>query len=71
MRTVKSDLRRPASLEDKLKVCNELGFISLLSELGFRDEKPWDDSENELLGRLIDCAKKHTEMQMKIINSLK
>ncbi len=58
-------------LEIRLKVANEMAFISLLSTLGFRENKMWTDDEDELLSKLIEAAKKHTNDQLKCIKKWK
>ena len=53
-------LIKETPLEVRLKVDNEMAFITLLSELGLRDDKMWTKDEDEMLSKLIDFAKKHT-----------
>jgi len=48
-------------LKTRLKVLNEMAFIDLISELGYREDKMWSDEEDELLSKLCKCALKHTE----------
>lgn len=57
-------------LEVRLKVSNEMAFIMLLSELGYRENKMWDESdekEMEILHKLCEFAKKHTASQIREI----
>lgn len=54
-------------LEIRLQTSNEMAFIELLSELGFRENKMWSDDEDEMLQKLINFAKKHTEHQLERI----
>ena len=48
-------------LKTRLKVLNEMAFIDLISELGYREDKMWTDEEDELLSKLCKLAMKHTE----------
>jgi hypothetical protein len=61
-------------LETRLKVSNEMAFIMLITELGFRENKMWnenDPKEMELLGKLCKFAEEHTKNQMKTIEEWK
>jgi|AntRauTorcE11897_2_1112592.scaffolds.fasta_scaffold09027_8 hypothetical protein len=60
-------LIKETPLEVRLKVDNEMAFITLLSELGLRDDKMWTKDEDEMLSKLIDFAKKHTQYQLETI----
>jgi hypothetical protein len=65
---------RETPLETRLKVSNEMAFIMLIHELGFREEKMWnedDEKDNELLGKIMKFAKEHTDNQMKTIERWK
>ena len=64
-------IRKRIPLETKLKVANEMAFIDLIVELGYREDKAWTDEEDELLSKLMSLANKHTEDQMKIIDDHK
>lgn len=44
------------SLENNIKIVCEMAFITLLSDLGYREDKGWTDDEDELLSSLIDSA---------------
>lgn len=44
-------------LQTRLKVCTEMAFINLLTELGYRENKMWTDDEDETLNKLCDLAK--------------
>ena len=74
-KTMKSEIieriRKRSPLETKLKVSNEMAFIDLIVELGYREDKAWTDEEDELLSKLMSLANKHTEDQMKIIDDHK
>ena len=43
-------------LKTRLKVSTEMAFISLISELGYRENKIWTDDENETLNKLCELA---------------
>lgn len=58
---------KKTSLEIRLKVSNQMAFISLLTELGFREDKPWGPDEDTLLQKLCDSAKRHTVDQLETI----
>lgn len=58
---------REIPLKTRLKVMNEMCFIDLLTELGFREDKMWTDEEDELLSKLCKLAMKHTEDILKEI----
>lgn len=59
------------SLETRLKVSNEIAFINLLTELGFRESKSWTPEEDEMLGKLCQFAHKHTQHQLEQIEQWK
>lgn len=54
-------------LATRLKVANEMAFIDLIVELGYRKDKMWTDEENELLGKLCGLAQVHTDRILKDI----
>lgn len=54
-------------LKTRIKVANEMAFINLIVELGYREDKMWSDDENELLSRLCGLAKEHTDSILKDI----
>ena len=58
-------------LKTRLKVSNEMAFISLLTELGYRENKAWLESENEILSKLCKAALTHTEHQLEQIEEFK
>lgn len=60
-------ISKKTKLSIKLKVLNEMAFIDLLSVLGYREEKAWTPEEDEILLKLINHAKKHTDRQLKEI----
>lgn len=60
-------LNEPASLETKLKVSNDMAFISLLTELGYRPDKMWGPDEEETYKKLMKASQKHTDYQLGLI----
>lgn len=45
-----------------------MDFISLLTELGYREDKMWGDDEDETLSKLFKLAQEHTQSILKLIN---
>ena len=43
-------------------------WLSLLTDLGFREDKTWDDRENELLFNLCKLAEEHANYQLEQVN---
>lgn len=62
-----NEIIKETDLFTRLKVDNEMAFISLLTELGFRGDKSWTPDEDELLSNLLRIAKEHTEHQIEEI----
>ena len=54
-------------LETKLKVSNQMAFISLTSDMGYREEKMWTDEDEEILHKLCNLADHHTQNQLELI----
>jgi hypothetical protein len=54
-------------LEVRLNTSNEMAFIVILTELGFRDGNMWSEADDELLKKLCEFAKKHTKYQLERI----
>lgn len=61
-------IMKKTKLSIKLKVLNEMAFIDLLTELGYRENKTWTPDEDEKLNKLCELAKKHTKHQLEEIN---
>lgn len=61
-------IREEIKLKTDIKVVNEMGFIDLITSLGYREDKMWSDNEDELLQKLCDLAENHTELIVKQIN---
>ncbi len=64
------DLLKNNSLETRLKISNEMAFVELLSELGFRKGE-WTKEEDEMLGKLCQLADLHTKRQLEKIKQWK
>ena len=58
---------KETSLQIRLKVINEMMFIKLLTELGFRQDKMWTEDEEDMLTKLCYLAENATELQMEEI----
>lgn len=65
------ELTKEIPLETRLKTSNEMAFINLIVELGYRENKMWTDDEDELLNKLFYLAKKHTNDILKNIEEWK
>ena len=63
-----SKLAAKASLTTRLNVANQIKFIDLLTELGYREDKMWSKEEDELLNKLCNSANKYT---LEILNTIK
>lgn len=62
------------TIDTKIKIGNQMAFINLIHELGFRENKMWpsdeaDHPDNELLKNIILLSDAHTERQMEKINT--
>ena len=49
------------SIETEIEVLNEFAFINLIHDLGYREEKMWNRSDDHILNKLMLSASKHTE----------
>jgi hypothetical protein len=59
-------------LETKLYVSNQMFAIHLIHELGFREDKTWNEEseeDNKLLAKLTRLVKEHTKDQLKYYNN--
>lgn len=63
-----NNLIKDIPIEIILKVYNEMAFINLITELGYRKDKMWTDDEKELYNKIQTLAKKHTDDILDIIN---
>jgi len=64
-------IRKRTTLKTRLKVLNQMGFIDLITELGYREEKMWTDEEDPLLQKLCDLADIHTDRCLKNVKEWK
>lgn len=64
-------LVKEVPLKTRIKVANEMAFINLIVELGYREDKMWTDDENELLDKICVLAQKHTDSILKDIEEWK
>lgn len=64
MNTNVDNLLKNISLENRLKVLNEMAFINLLTELGYREDKMWSESENDNLRKICFLAEKLMKEQI-------
>jgi len=62
-----SKILKETPLEIRLNVDNEFAFINLITELGFREDKMWEDCEDPMLRKLIMLANELTKRQIKTI----
>lgn len=62
-------IMRRTPLETKLKVSNEMAFITLITELGYREDKMWTPEEDELMAKLCKLANEHTQNQLRSIEN--
>tara|TARA_Y100000389_G_scaffold93943_1_gene90564 strand:+ start:1552 stop:1791 length:240 start_codon:yes stop_codon:yes gene_type:complete len=62
-----SEIAKSIPLKNRIRVSNEMAFINLITELGYRENKMWTDDENELLSNLCVLAQKHTDIILKDI----
>lgn len=52
-------------LETRFKILLEMFYINLITDLGFREEKMWNENNEEdmkLLNKILKTAKKDTEL---------
>ena len=56
-----TDILADIPLRTRLIVSNQIAFINLITELGYREDKPWGDDENEMLQKLCELAIKHAD----------
>lgn len=61
------DILNNIPLETKIKISTEFAFINLIHELGFREEKYWSEDESEILNKILELAKKHSNDIIEII----
>ncbi len=65
LKDIVGDLLKDMSLKSRLKVDFEMTFITLLSELGYREDKMWTEDEDEILSKLVGLAEEAAESTIK------
>lgn len=60
-------IRMKTELKTKLKVSNQMSFISLITDLGYREDKMWSDEDENILHKLCNLADNHTKNQLELI----
>ena len=54
------EMMKKIPLSTRFRVANQMAFISLLTELGYREDKMWTQDEDEVINKLYGLADKHT-----------
>ena len=54
-------------LDIRLDVINDMYFMDLIHDLGYREEKGWTDEENEVLYKINKAVREHTLRILQII----
>lgn len=62
------EMLKSIPIEDRLTVLNELTFINLISELGYREDKYWTENEND---KLMIIRKMSKELANDILEEIK
>lgn len=57
---VTEKILKETPLKTRLKVSTQMAFISLLSELGYRENKMWSEDEEETLNKLFNLPEDYT-----------
>lgn len=58
-------------LKNRIKVANEMAFINLITQLGYREDKMWTDEEDEILNKICELAENHTNRILEEIENEK
>lgn len=61
------DIVKTCSLETRLNVINEMAFMTLITDLGFRDRKMWTPEEADTLHKLLKSARETTKLHIEAI----
>lgn len=61
----------PTPLDIRLNVLNQIAFIDLITELGYRKNGYWTPEEDEIFNKLCTLANKHTKDIIKEIEEWK
>lgn len=56
-----NERRKQIPIRTRIEVCNQMAFISLLSDLGYRKDEMWKEEEEPILNKLCELAKIHTD----------
>ncbi len=70
-RDIITKLLESIPLETRIKVSIECAFITLITELGYRESKMWTDEEQPILDKLMKLAKEETDSILKEIEEWK
>lgn len=62
------EIMKSIPLKTRILVTVEMSLIDLLSEMGFRESKSWDDDESELRSKLRKHANEIAQRVLKDIN---
>jgi len=54
-------------LKTRIQVANEISFINIIHELGYREDKVWTKDDEDILNKILELAAKHTENILKEI----
>jgi hypothetical protein len=60
-----SELLKKQPLEHRLYISNDMFFVQLITELGYRENKYWTDEEDELSRKISELAKKYAKQLVK------
>ena len=66
-----SKLLKQTTLETRLSVLNEMRFIDLITDLGYRDECIWTPEEDRILQKICEFSKKLALEQIEEFNKWK
>lgn len=64
-------LRKKITLEMRLEASNTAAFIDLITDLGYRESKPWSSDEDDLLNEIVQRANKLAKQQLAEIEKWK
>jgi len=60
-------IRMKIGLKTKLKISNQMAFISLITDMGYREDKMWSDEDEHILHKICKLADQHTQNQLELI----
>ena len=66
-KTIKKALKKKIPLKNRLYIMNFMAMVDTIIEAGYREDKGWDDSEDEQILIISEHAKKLTKEQLKLI----